>query len=449
VITSFKPTFSFTSKDGKELVKRDITLADDTATSLNVALWGERAQQADSVFEGNPVVCLKGVQVKEWQGGRAGSLMESGVMQLGSDLPDALRLKKWWEAEGSSTSLTSLSLSGDGLVDLRTLQSKAVPCTVELVGAVVNFKPTFSFTSKDGKELTKREITIGDYTGMSMTITLWGDRAKQDDSFFSNSPVIGIRGVMVKEWNGGRSGSLLEAGSLVFSPTTSEAQKVREWWASGGSTQSLTQLSQDGPGGGGGAAVSANIHTIADMRRAADCVGSSPEMYSIVCRLALVQTKKQGETQPLSYKACQEPQAGSGRPCNRRVGEDGFCAACDRVGKAAPRLNLRCRYSDATDSAWLTTFHEAAQKVLRMTAGKVTEVEDAEGRDNLEAMIRQTYFDTPFHITVRAKLDTYQGEPRPNTCCLDARPVSRTAHGRTMLGEIKDMLAKSSELVVV
>eukprot|EP00408_Alexandrium_pacificum_P005572 CAMPEP_0171229424 /NCGR_PEP_ID=MMETSP0790-20130122/38874_1 /TAXON_ID=2925 /ORGANISM="Alexandrium catenella, Strain OF101" /LENGTH=65 /DNA_ID=CAMNT_0011695605 /DNA_START=25 /DNA_END=219 /DNA_ORIENTATION=- len=64
---------SFTSKEGRDLVKRTVTIADDTATSLTITLWGDRAKQEESVFEGNPVVGLKGVVVKEWNGGRSGS----------------------------------------------------------------------------------------------------------------------------------------------------------------------------------------------------------------------------------------------------------------------------------------------------------------------------------------------------------------------------------------
>jgi len=78
ILTAFQPKLAFTSKDGKELVKRDITIADDTATSINVTIWGERAQQEDSVFAGNPVVVLKGVAVKEWNNGRSGSLLAAG-----------------------------------------------------------------------------------------------------------------------------------------------------------------------------------------------------------------------------------------------------------------------------------------------------------------------------------------------------------------------------------
>lgn len=65
-------------------------------------------------------------------------------------------------------------------VDLRSLQSKALPCSVDLCGIIVAAKPTLEFTSKEGKDLVKREITLADDTENSIMVAIWGDRAKQD-----------------------------------------------------------------------------------------------------------------------------------------------------------------------------------------------------------------------------------------------------------------------------
>merc|ERR1719436_1032250 len=142
--------------------------------------------------------------------------------------------------------------------------------------------------------------------------------------------------------------------------------------------------------------------------------------------------------------ACQEPRVGSTLLCNKRVGEDGFCAARNRVGKAAPRMNLRCRFMDYSDGAWLQTFHETAQRMLNMSAEEAQATEKAEsGREGLEALIRKCYYQEPLQITVRARLDSYNGEPRTNITCADARPVSRGTHGRLMLKGIREMLAEA------
>merc|ERR1719210_3126683 len=175
---------------------------------------------------------------------------------------------------------------------------------------------------------------------------------------------------------------------------------------------------------------------IAELRRAAEQVMHQPELFSIVCRLAMVQMQKRGEPQPLLYTACQELREGKSFPCNRRVDSSGFCASCNRAGKAAPRFNLRCRFSDRGDSVWITTFHEAAQQVIGMSSEEAQAVEaGAGGREELEGAVMAAYFTQPLQVTVRAKLDSYNGETRTNITCVDARPVSFRERGRAMLGE--------------
>lgn len=329
------------------------------------------------------------------------------------------------------------------LVDLRTVQSRPLPFFVDLCGVITSAAPLLSFTSRDGKELVKRELTIADSTATSMDITLWGDRAKQEDKAFEGNPVVVLKGVNVKEWNGGRSGSLLQSGHLLFDHAIPEVQQMKEWWSQGGKTVALTSLSgvageRRGPSG-------KLLGDLAEMRREAEHVLDQPQIFTVVCRLAEVQMRKQGEAQPLFYMACMEPKEGNGWPCNRRVDASGFCAVCNRAGKAAPRMVVRCKFVDYSDSPWLTTFHEAAQKVVGLTAEQVKALEEGEGgREAAEHAFRKTYLQEPMQVTVRAKIDTYQGESRTNVTCISASPVARGDRGRVLLGEIKEMLAATA-----
>uniref|UniRef100_A0A7S1AXU8 Replication factor A C-terminal domain-containing protein n=1 Tax=Noctiluca scintillans TaxID=2966 RepID=A0A7S1AXU8_NOCSC len=110
-------------------------------------------------------------------------------------------------------------------------------------------------------------------------------------------------------------------------------------------------------------------------------------------------------------------------------------------------MNLRCRFVDAQDGVWLTTFHEAAQQVLGMTADElhVAEREAREngegGREALESRIKAQYFAKPLQVTVRAKVDMYNGERRSNVTCVSACAVQPAESGRKMLAEIENMLA--------
>jgi len=262
--------------------------------------------------------------------------------------------------------------------------------------------------------------------------------------------ILGLKGVLVKEWNSGRAGSLLAGGSIAVEPQEPQAKRVREWWAQHGKGQNLSALSNKG-GGIGGAARNAQHLSLSEMRQAAERLGSQPEMYNMVARLALVQTTKQGEPQPLTYLACCEPREGSNTLlCNKRVDESGVCPSCNRMGKVAVRMNLRCRFVDFEDGVWLTTFHEAAQQVLGMTADELHAAEKEarengeSGREALASRIKAQYFAKPLQVTVRAKVDTYGGEPRSNVTCVSANAVQPAENGRKMLAEINSMLAASA-----
>lgn len=336
-------------------------------------------------------------------------------------------------------------------VTLRSLQTRSLPCAVDMCGVITSFKPVMSVTSKDGQELVKRDITIADDSATSIVVALWADRAKQEDRVFEGNPVITMKSVVVKDWQGSRAGSLTQGGALVFKSTAPEAKRVEQWWLQGGSSQELVQLSQQPAGGAESArARNATVTNLAGVRLASEQLSTQPELFSVVARVALMQTRKQGEPQPLHYMACQEKRDDkpNGLPCNKRVDESGFCASCNRAGKVAARLNLRCRFVDYEDQAWLTCFHEGVSKILGMSGDEVRalELEAKEkgeaGREELEAVIRKHYFEKPLNVVVRAKLGSYNGEPRADVSVVDARPVSYSEHGRHMLKDIHELLGQ-------
>eukprot|EP00403_Amphidinium_massartii_P032010 CAMPEP_0178434068 /NCGR_PEP_ID=MMETSP0689_2-20121128/33233_1 /TAXON_ID=160604 /ORGANISM="Amphidinium massartii, Strain CS-259" /LENGTH=456 /DNA_ID=CAMNT_0020056121 /DNA_START=146 /DNA_END=1516 /DNA_ORIENTATION=- len=323
-------------------------------------------------------------------------------------------------------------------VNLRALESRTGNRIVDLCCVITAFQPLQTI-KKDGQELVKRELTLADDTASTLTVAIWNERAKQPDSKFEGSPIVALKGVNVKEWNGGLAGSLTASGSIDFNPSLPEAERLQQWWTKGGSSQNLTALSKSG-GGGGLAAQNAKDATLAEIRTASQQLSSEQMTFNVVSRLALVQLRKQGETQPLSYMACQEPREGQSLPCQRRLDDRGFCATCNKAGKAAARMNIRCRYSDFADQTWLTTFSEAAEKVLGVTAQQVRDMESTGAREKLEGAIREQYFTQPFQLLLRAKLDSYMGETRTNVTCISAQPVNIRQHGRKMLKEIREHL---------
>lgn len=92
-------TSQITSKTGKPYDKRELTLVDDTGYSVRLTVWGKTA----ATFEVQPesVVAFKGVKVSDF-GGRSLSLLSSGSMTANPDIPEAHRLKGWYDHQGRS-----------------------------------------------------------------------------------------------------------------------------------------------------------------------------------------------------------------------------------------------------------------------------------------------------------------------------------------------------------
>jgi hypothetical protein len=157
---------------------------------------------------------------------------------------------------------------------------------------------------------------------------------------------------------------LLQAGHFVLRPDLPYVLPLQIWWAQCGNAQSLTALSQPGMMGG----VRVDMGTVMDLSdlRAVD-VRAHPENFTVFCRLASVQTRKQGEFHPITFMGCMEIKDNN-RPCKRKVSTDGWCSGCNKAVRSAPRLHLRCQFSDHADNAWLTVFHEPSLAIVNMTA---------------------------------------------------------------------------------
>mmetsp|Transcript_86814 Transcript_86814/g.269907 ORF Transcript_86814/g.269907 Transcript_86814/m.269907 type:complete len:446 (-) Transcript_86814:56-1393(-) len=324
------------------------------------------------------------------------------------------------------------------VVDIGSLRTRRTPCKVDLCGVVVEATPYICITCKDGTELAKRDITIADSSGCSISVTIWDKRARIDDQQFANAPVVGLSQVLIKEWREARAGSLLQEGELLFNPEIPEAAQVRQWWTQGGCNQSLEALSKASAGEGGGG--ENKVATLAELREAVGRV-THCQVFIVFCRLHSVQTTRQGEPMPLYYNACQESKGNGSFTCNRRVDESGFCAGCNRIVQPELRLNIRCHYSDASDSNWIGTFHIPAVTMLGIDADEAKERESA-GREKLEAAINEQYYTQPLQIMVRAKSETWNGEARINVGVIDACPVDLGERGRDLLQEIRQMMTE-------
>jgi replication factor A1 len=83
-----------------------MTLVDQSGADINFTIWGTKAETFDP--SDNPVVCVKGAKVSDFNGVSI-SALSSSVIQVNPDIAQSHALKGWYESEGESLTTTSLT----------------------------------------------------------------------------------------------------------------------------------------------------------------------------------------------------------------------------------------------------------------------------------------------------------------------------------------------------
>jgi replication factor A1 len=171
VVTERGDLVQITSKaTQKQLVKRDIVLADDSGCAIRVTLWGRQAEDAvpeangrRTDWAGEPLIAIKGAKVSDYNG-RTLSVSANTLLHLNPDIPEAHSLRGWYDTLGvtshfhnlSAGALPSTSSGGDEKPSAR-LQDRCLlnDIKTEQLGATdkadyIDVLATISFIKSDG-----------------------------------------------------------------------------------------------------------------------------------------------------------------------------------------------------------------------------------------------------------------------------------------------------------
>jgi replication factor A1 len=108
----------------KPFDKRELTLVDDSGFSVRLTIWGKTATSFEAETES--IVAFKTAKVGDF-GGRSLSLLSSGSMAVNPDIPEAHKLKGWYDSQGRTEHFNSHSgLGGAGAAGGRNDQLKTI-----------------------------------------------------------------------------------------------------------------------------------------------------------------------------------------------------------------------------------------------------------------------------------------------------------------------------------
>ncbi|XP_015379550.1 PREDICTED: replication protein A 70 kDa DNA-binding subunit [Diuraphis noxia] len=95
----------------KELKKRDVTIVDQSQSSVTITLWDTQAEDFDGSLQ--PVIAIKGSRIREFMGSKSLSLLGSTVMQINPDIEEAHRLRGWYDSLPSNSEFNNISTRSD------------------------------------------------------------------------------------------------------------------------------------------------------------------------------------------------------------------------------------------------------------------------------------------------------------------------------------------------
>ncbi|KAM4797070.1 replication protein A 70 kDa DNA-binding subunit [Rhinophrynus dorsalis] len=99
--------------NNREVSKRNIHLMDSSGKVVSTTLWGEDADKFDGSRQ--PVVAIKGARLSDF-GGRSLSVLSSSTVMINPDIPEAFKLRAWFDSDGQVMEATSISeLRGGGM----------------------------------------------------------------------------------------------------------------------------------------------------------------------------------------------------------------------------------------------------------------------------------------------------------------------------------------------
>ncbi|KAK2881000.1 hypothetical protein Q8A67_018268 [Cirrhinus molitorella] len=313
-------------------------------------------------------------------------------------------------------------------VSIADLESREKDTIVDVIGVCKNTEDVTRITTKNSREVSKRNIQLMDISGKVIQLTMWGNDAETFDG--SGQPILAIKGARLSDF-GGRSLSTLYSSTVMINPDIPEAYKLRGWYDKEGHAmdgQSMTELR--GPGGGGG---NTNWKTLAEVKNEHLGHGDKADYFSCVATIVYIRKEN------CLYQACPS------KDCNKKVvDQQNGMYRCEKCDKEFPdfkyRLMLSANIADFGDNQWVTCFQDSAETLMGQNSAYLGQLKDS-NEAAFDEVFQRANFNT-FVFRNRVKLETYNDESRIKVTVVDAKPVDHREYSKRLIINIRKLAAQ-------
>ncbi|KIO34314.1 hypothetical protein M407DRAFT_16849 [Tulasnella calospora MUT 4182] len=310
-------------------------------------------------------------------------------------------------------------------VELGKLDQTEKDAIIDVLGVVSHVGDLTELTSKAGKQLTKRDITLVDRSKYSVRMTLWG---KQAESFQAgNNPVMAFKAVKVGDF-GGRTLSMVGTSTYQENPDIGDAHLLRGWYDSEGQGASFNSQSAAGGGAGNAQFRRNELITLTTVKDSGIGQGDNPDYFA--CRATIIFVKPDS----VMYTACPADK------CNKKVTEEPNgewrCEKCDRnYSEPDVRYLMTIHVADHTNQLWLQAFNDVGQTILGMTAKQLYQTEQ-DDHTAAQGIVERAHSKI-FNFSCRAKADTWNDQTRIRYGINRVWPLDYAVEGHALLDVLK------------
>ncbi|KAG9265211.1 replication protein A 70 kDa DNA-binding subunit [Astyanax mexicanus] len=312
-------------------------------------------------------------------------------------------------------------------VAIADLEAREKDAIVDVIGVCKSVEDVMRITTKNSREVSKRNIQLMDMSGRVIQVTMWGNEAETFDG--SGQPILAIKGARLSDF-GGRSLSTLYSSTLMINPDIPEAYKLRGWYDKEGHAldgQSMTEMR----GGGGGGPT--NWKTLADVKN--EHLGHGDKADYFTCIGTIVYMRKEN----CLYQACPS------KDCNKKVvDQQNGMFRCEKCDKEFPdfkyRLMLSANIADFGDNQWVTCFQDSAETLLGQKADYIGQLKES-NEAAFDEVFQHANFNT-FVFRNRVKLETYNDESRIKVTVMEAKPVDHKEYSKRLIMNIRKAAAQ-------
>lgn len=323
-------------------------------------------------------------------------------------------------------------------VDIADLPDHQKDEVLDVIGVILDPGALDTITTKSGSDISKRVVHLGDQSGARVELTVWGDKALEQD--LQQSAILVAKGVKVSNFNTcsltALRTSVLETDPRVLQ-SLPQAEKLRQWWEEQGHALDLNPISvaRDFGHKGDGQKRVYNTARITFAQIKSEGLGLTKAQYFTV-RGTITVIKHDVENPPW-YKAC--PSAGCGKKVTPVSGQY-VCTECGEQASYIPRYVLSLTANDHTGSYWLTAFNEVATDILGKEAIELLQLLQSSEAE-YEQVFKDALFKT-FLLRIRAAEHKWADEVRVKCNVVKVSAIHPAEESRYLIAQIQRYLAQ-------